>query len=72
MESTTYVQEVSNLWDTVAQWRNSGQKIEDSWLARMGPVHFAHVNFRGTFKFGASRYAEMFLSQSSTPARKVA
>lgn len=58
--------------NTVEQWRNSGQKIEDSWLARMGPAHFAHVNFRGTFKFGVSRYAQMLLSQSSAPVRKIA
>lgn len=58
--------------NTVEQWRKSGQKIEDSWLARMGPAHFAHVNFRGTFKFGVSRYAEMLLSPSSAPVRKIA
>lgn len=57
---------------TVEQWRQSGQKIEDAWLARMGPAHFAHVNFRGTFKFGVQRYAQMLLSQSSATVRKIA
>lgn len=58
--------------ETVERWRRSGQKIEDAWLARMGPAHFAHVNFRGTFKFGVSRYAEMLLSQAASTAKKFA
>jgi len=26
--------------------------VEDAWLRRLGPVHFEHINFRGTFNFG--------------------
>ena len=47
--------------ECVERWRRSGRALEDAWLARMGPAHFAHVNFRGTFKFGVSRYAQMLL-----------
>lgn len=57
--------------DAVERWRRSGRKIEDAWLARMGPAHFSHVNFRGTFKFGVSRYADMLLGQAAA-ARKSA
>ena len=53
--------------ETVERWRRTGKEIRDSWLARMGPAHFAHVNFRETFKFGVSRYAQMLLS--ATPAK---
>lgn len=58
--------------EMVEHWRRTGRKIEDAWLARMGPAHFAHVNFRGTFKFGVSRYAEMLLSQTPSTAKKLA
>lgn len=49
----------------VEQWRKSGQPLEDSWLRRMGPVHFSHINFRGTFSFGVARYAESLLQRPS-------
>ena len=58
--------------ETAERWRRAGQQIEDAWLARMGPAHFAHVNFRGTFKFGISRYAEMLLGQASSGAKRSA
>lgn len=58
--------------ETVDKWRRSNQKIEDTWLARMGPAHFAHVNFRGMFKFGVSRYADMLLTQTSVPSKRIA
>ncbi len=61
-----------HMQETAERWRRAGQQIEDAWLARMGPAHFAHVNFRGTFKFGISRYAEMLLSQASTGAKRSA
>jgi len=50
--------------ETVDHWRRNGQNIKDEWLARMGPAHFAHINFRGTFKFGVTRYADALLSDS--------
>ncbi|MGH8631194.1 MAG: Tn3 family transposase, partial [Burkholderiales bacterium] len=58
--------------ETVERWRSSGQKIEDAWLARMGPAHFAHVNFRGTFRFGVAKYAEMLLNSTSVKSTRVA
>ena len=58
--------------ETAERWRRAGQQIEDAWLARMGPAHFANVNFRGTFKFGISRYAEMLLGQASSGAKRSA
>jgi hypothetical protein len=35
---------------TVDAWRGKGQQVDDDWLRRMGPAHFAHVNFRGTLR----------------------
>jgi TnpA family transposase len=46
---------------TVDSWRSKGQRIEDDWLRRMGPAHFAHVNFRGTLSFPIDRYQDMLL-----------
>lgn len=36
---------------TVNDWRHKGRQVDDEWLRRMGPAHFAHVNFRGTLSF---------------------
>lgn len=50
--------------DTVDRWRRKGQHVPQDWLARMGPVHFAHINFRGTFKYGIAKYADMLIAPS--------
>ncbi len=36
----------------VERWRRDGKAIDDAWLRRLGPVHFGHINFRGTLSFG--------------------
>jgi TnpA family transposase len=46
---------------TVDDWRRKGQLIDDDWLRRMGPAHFAHVNFRGTLSFPIDLYQEVLL-----------
>ncbi|MBB5499614.1 Tn3 family transposase [Paraburkholderia sp. MM5384-R2] len=46
---------------TIDDWRRKGQEVDDDWLRRMGPAHFAHVNFRGTLSFPIDRYREMLL-----------
>lgn len=40
-------------------WRKFGIEVDDAWVRRMGPAHFGHINFRGTFKFSVGRYAEL-------------
>ncbi|MBP8100592.1 MAG: Tn3 family transposase [Burkholderiaceae bacterium] len=37
--------------DVVDHWKSLKLPIEDSWLRRMGPVHFEHVNFKGIINF---------------------
>lgn len=49
--------------DAVDCWRKSGRPIDDAWVRRMGPGHFPHINFRGTFRFGVERYAEVLLQR---------
>lgn len=49
----------------VDRWRLEGMVVEDAWLRRLGPVHFEHINFRGTFSFGVQRYAQALIGQAS-------
>ncbi|MEM5317121.1 Tn3 family transposase [Paraburkholderia sp. JHI869] len=42
-------------------WRSKGQGIGDDWLRRLGPAHFAHVNFRAAMSFPIERYRETLL-----------
>lgn len=46
---------------TVNDWRKKGRQVDDEWLRRMGPAHFAHVNFRGTLSFPVDRYGDVLL-----------
>lgn len=54
----------------VDRWRKFGQAIEGVWLRRMGPAHFAHINFRGTFRFSVAKYAEVLLQRPARTAVK--
>ena len=47
--------------DVVGQLRARGTTLGDEWLERIGPAHFAHVNFHGTFRFDIERYADVLL-----------
>jgi hypothetical protein len=42
-------------------WRSDGVGIEEDWLRRIGPAHFSHINFRGTFRFNVERYADVLV-----------
>jgi TnpA family transposase len=55
---------------TLDDWQRKGQGIDDDWLRRLGPAHFAHVNFRGTLSFPIDRYSDMLLK--TAPWRRVA
>jgi TnpA family transposase len=55
----------------IDRWRKEGMVVEDAWLRRLGPVHFEHINFRGTFSFGVQRYASVLIRQGAA-ARRVA
>ncbi|MBB0179440.1 MULTISPECIES: Tn3 family transposase [Ralstonia] len=53
---------------TVDTWRRKGQRIDDDWLRRMGPAHFAHVNFRGILSFPIHLYQDSLLE--AAPRRR--
>lgn len=57
----------------VEHWRKTGREIDDKWLARMGPAHYRHINFRGLLEFGVEPFAPELLSVApiaARPARK--
>lgn len=45
----------------VARLESDGVRIEEDWLRRIGPAHFSHINFRGTFRFNLERYAALLV-----------
>jgi hypothetical protein len=47
----------------VERLKRDGVAIEEDWLRRIGPAHFAHINFRGTFRFNVERYADVLLER---------
>lgn len=47
----------------IERWRRKGMVVEDAWLRRLGPVHFEHINFRGTFSFPVQEYAQALIRQ---------
>ena len=49
------------LQETVDRLKANGERIDDSILRRIGPVHFGHINFRGTMSFSVDRYASVLL-----------
>ncbi|QNK67157.1 Tn3 family transposase [Variovorax sp. PAMC26660] len=60
--------------DVVERLRKDAMAIDDAWLRRIGPVHFGHINFRGTFKFAIERYAQALLQRAPevAPSRRAA
>ena len=54
----------AHMQTVVDRWRTEGMVVEDAWLRRLGPVHFEHINFRGTFSFGVQRYAQALIGQA--------
>jgi TnpA family transposase len=56
--NTMKMQEVTDDWEA------KKHRIEKHWLRRMGPGHFAHINFKGTIAFNVDPYADVLLQGS--------
>jgi TnpA family transposase len=56
----------------VDQMRKGGIEVADDLLARMGPAHFSHINFRGLFNFLIERYRESLLNPRYPAYRRTA
>lgn len=58
--------------DVVDRWKAIKHPIEDHWIRRIGPVHFEHVNFKGTITFEIDSYADALIQrQPKLRARRV-
>lgn len=57
------------LQETVDRLKTNGERIDDSILRRIGPVHFGHINFRGTMSFSVDRYASVLLKGETDSKR---
>jgi TnpA family transposase len=51
----------SRMNSVVDNLRKDGVVVEDDWLRRIGPPHFGHINFRGTFSFALDNYADVLI-----------
>lgn len=63
---------IAKMEQTVRALRVKGVAIEDDWLRRMGPVHFAHINFRGVFRFALERYRDALVELGVWPRERSA
>jgi hypothetical protein len=58
--------------DTVRGLRLQGTRIEDDWLRRMGPAHFAHINFRGVLRFVLQNYRDALIAPRASRSQRTA
>jgi TnpA family transposase len=61
----------SRMNDAVERMRTAGMDIDDASLRRIGPVHFGHINFRGTFRFRIDAYASALLRPGASSGTAV-
>ncbi len=48
----------------VARLKRDGAGIEEDWLRRIGPAHFSHIYFRGTFRLNVERYSDFLIERA--------
>ncbi|WP_353506748.1 Tn3 family transposase [Variovorax sp. J31P179] len=58
----------SRMDSVVARLRESGLPMEDDWLRRIGPAHFSHINFRGTYRFNLEKYGHLLVEHRADKA----
>ncbi|WP_404303340.1 Tn3 family transposase [Alicycliphilus denitrificans] len=51
--------------EVVNRFAKEKHPIEEDWLAHMGPVHYAGINFRGTMEFPVEAYVDELLERVS-------
>lgn len=51
--------------EVIERLKRDGPRIEDDWLRRIGPAHFAHINFRGAMRFGVEKYADALIQRQT-------
>jgi hypothetical protein len=59
----------TNRWDgVVARLGGEGVGIEEDRPRRIGPTHFSHIDFRGTFRFNVDRCADVLVERAAGKA----
>ncbi len=58
--------------EVLDDWKVKKHPIGDDWVRRMGPVHFSHINFRGTIAFEIERFLDDLLQRTPKASMKVA
>lgn len=58
--------------EVIERLKRDGTRIEDDWLRRIGPAHFAHINFRGTMRFGVEKYVDALVQRQTGRATRAA
>ena len=62
----------SRMHEVIERLKRDGTRIEDDWLRRIGPAHFAHINFRGTMRFGVEKYVDALAQRQTGRATQAA
>lgn len=62
----------NRMHEVVERLHRDGARIEDGWLRRVGPAHFAHINFRGTLRLSVEKYADALLQGPTERKTKAA
>lgn len=57
-------------WGNFTKCPNFGGWAHLAWVRRMGPVHFSHINFRGTIAFELERFLDDLLQRMPTTKKK--
>ena len=58
--------------EVVDDWKGRKHPIDQEWLRHMGPVHFRHINFRGTIAFDLEAYSHTLLQRGTRVSREAA
>lgn len=64
--TTWRAQTVIDGWNALQPKRLADESLAEL-LAHMAPVHFGHINFRGTFRFPIERYRDRVLGPEARP-----
>ena len=59
----------ARMHDAVERLKRQGITVADDWLRRIGPAHFAHINFWKTLRFGVEKYADALVQRSKQVGR---
>jgi TnpA family transposase len=51
--------------EVVDRWRAEKHPISDDWLRHLGPVHFGHINFRGTITFEVEEFVDALVQRAA-------